>query len=184
MWRGCTETCCVIIVWELLDQNFMQGDPTYQMSKLTSMRRGKSFCSCVLPQAEHRAFFHSSSIHGLTWPFKQTTKNRSVFLAFKFVPLQYISTHSSPQYVKFIPPSLDMFFWQGLFSEHSAVSLTCAAALFWKGTATATVSRVIYLATVIMMIKTKSFFQAAFRFYCSCCFVHKFDWIKKNKQNI
>lgn len=125
MWWGWTETCCVIIVWELLDQNFMQGDPTYQMSKLTSMRRGKSFCSCVLPQAEHRAFFHSSSIHGLTWPFKQTTKNRSVFLAFKFVPIQYISTHSSPQYVKFIPPSLDMFFWQGLFSEHSAVSLSC-----------------------------------------------------------
>lgn len=179
MWWGCTETCCVIIVWELLDQNIMQGDLTYQMSKLTPMRRCKYFCFCVLPQAEHRALFHSSSIHVLTWPFKQTTKNRSVFLAFKFVPIKYISTHSSPHYVKFIPPSLDMFFWQGLFSEHSAVSLTCAAALFWKGTATATVSRVIYLATVIMMIKTKSFFQAAFRFYCSCCFVHKCDWIKK-----
>lgn len=105
-----------------------------------------------------------------------------MFLAFKFVPIKYISTHSSPQYVKFIPPSLDMFFWQGLFSEHSAVSVTCATTLFWKGTATATVSRVIYLATVIKMIKTKRFFQAAFRFHCSCCFVHKCDWIKKNNK--
>lgn len=60
--------------------------------------------------------------------------NRSVYLAFKFFtcPIKiHFDTLSS---VRFIPASLlpNMFLWQGLFSEHSAVSLTCASVLIWK----------------------------------------------------